>query len=514
MNKKIAIQTMAAASAFAMAAGSGVTISFAATKPDDQTLTITTDDNKGATYAAYKIATAVDTVGEGESATYTFEIASAFKNFFANGTNGYFLDAYNRIHAGSETGDIVATMGLTYTKASYDKTQEAAKLAAALQKYAEDNSVAAESAAAGTHEAGYYLVVETGSASNQSGHIASKPVLVSLVPNGTHSITPKDDSITFAKHIVDNGQDVKKLTVAVGDTIGYKIDTAVPTYAANVDKARLTYKIEDTLSAGLDFTQNSLVVKAGDTTLVSGTDYTVAFDGTGNRHMIIAFTQDAIVAQQGKAIVATYNAKVNSNAVVDDPDGNPNDAKVTFTNNAGQSQTKDTLPDNSVVYTYALKLKKLDAAGETLSGAKFELKKDGSETVIDTYTTGTDGTAEIKGLDEGAYVLTETEAPTGYAKLTDPIKFTIADENPSDPTGKGVFTVTSSDDVASATFTGLTNGKENGDKVIDATMELKNRKGITLPETGSAAARNLMIAGVAAVAVGGFVMVCSKKKEN
>ena len=514
MKKKTAIKVMAAACAFAMAAGSATTVSFAATTPAKQTLTVTSHSE--ATYKVYEIAKAIDVVYDSDGATeksYTFEVTDDFKAFFNEDKasyGNYSLNDYGEIVNAS--GTVVATMGLDYDKTSYDTSAEAAQLASYIEKYVEAKGIAGADVSAEAIEAGYYLVAEQATAGQKSGHIASKPVLVS-VTGSAKTITPKQDQITFEKKIVENNTDVDKQTVAIGDYVDYKLTTAIPTYAANVDTTKLQFKMEDTLSTGLTFGSGDdhvVAVKVGNTTLAEDTDYTKTVSG---QKMTIELKAATIAAHQGEAVVVTYDAQVNEDAVVDSTDGNPNAAVLTFTNNAGITQSADTLEDDTTVYTYAIKLKKVDANNQTLAGAKFKLTKDTKDgTEIGEYTTGDDGTIDIKGLDEGTYVLTETEAPDGYAKLTDTITFTIADD---DIDGKAVFTVTDSDAVANAKLTGdVTTYTENGDGTIDDVMTIINRKGVTLPETGSTGARNLMIAGVAAVAIGGVVMVCSRKKEN
>ena len=272
----------------------------------------------------------------------------------------------------------------------------------------------------------------------------------------------------------------------------------------------------DTLDAGLTFadaadTAHPVAVTADGVALVKDTDYTVNISG---QKMTIALNPDAIVANQGKEIVATYYASVNDNAVVS-TDGNKSAAVLTFTNNAGLTESTSTLSSSSQVYTYSVVIKKTDDAGNGVKGAVYTVKDSDGKTV-GTYTTGEDGTVVIKGLDEGTYTIEETSAPDGFATLEDPITITIkdADKN-SELDGKATYTVTGTDTVADATFS------DGSKEYVDATgngasdqIVVKGRKGITLPETGSTEGRNLMIAGAAAVTIGGVVMAFSRKKKE
>ena len=76
------------------------------------------------------------------------------------------------------------------------------------------------------------------------------------------------------------------------------------------------------------------------------------------------------------------------------------------------------------------------------------------------FTSSTDGYFKVTGLQKGAYELVETEAPKGYAKLTNPVPFTVAEGS-----------------------TGVTELK--GEKLEDAKgfTQVENKK-ITIPQTG------------------------------
>lgn len=516
MKKKIALKVIAASCAFAMAAGMTTTVSFAATTPKERTLTVT--KNSEATYKVYEIAKAIDVVYDTDGTTekaFTFQVTDSFAGFFGADKasyGNYSLNDYGEIL--NSSGTVVATMGLTYDKATYSTTADAAQLASYLEKYATDEEVTGADVSASAIEAGYYLVAENATTGKKSGHIASKPVLVSLA-GADKTVTPKQDQITFTKKIVEGGKDYTKQSAAKDDYISYKLTSAIPTYAANVDTSKLTFTVADTLDAGLTYgsgTSHPVTVKVGGTALVKDTGYTIT---TSGQKMTITLEPATIAANQGKAVEITYDAQVNASAVVDSETGNKNSAVLTFTNNAGMTKSTDTLSGSTQVFTYAIKTKKVDASENGVQGAVYTLtKKDGTQ--VGTYTTGSDGTIDIKGLDEGDYILTETTAPNGFAKLTDPIKFTIADGSDNNNLdGVATFTITSNDSVGDAKFPdNKTTYSENGNGTIDAVMTISGRKGITLPETGSTEARNLMVAGGAAVVIGGLVMVCSRKKKE
>lgn len=83
-----------------------------------------------------------------------------------------------------------------------------------------------------------------------------------------------------------------------------------------------------------------------------------------------------------------------------------------------------------------LKLVKVDADGNPLSGAEFKLYRgstEGSDNVVinpetggDIFTSGSDGVVTITNLKAGTYLLQEVKAPSGYVHLANPIEIQIA----------------------------------------------------------------------------------------
>ena len=67
---------------------------------------------------------------------------------------------------------------------------------------------------------------------------------------------------------------------------------------------------------------------------------------------------------------------------------------------------------------------KMDGDGNPLSGVKFVLE-DADGNVLREMESGEDGTVLLENLDDGRYVIRETEALQGYAKTEDTLTFTI-----------------------------------------------------------------------------------------
>ena len=163
----------------------------------------------------------------------------------------------------------------------------------------------------------------------------------------------------------------------------------------------------------------------------------------------------------GQKITLRYDATLNDNAAEDT--GRPgfeNDVKLEFSNNPdsdGNGSTGETPWDTVVCFTYKLNGLKVNNHGTNLEGAKFRLysdeacenevylkKTDKGYNVINRDSIGgtdhiggtvpedavemvsnKEGIFTIYGLDAGTYWLKETEAPTGYRPILDPIKLEL-----------------------------------------------------------------------------------------
>lgn len=83
----------------------------------------------------------------------------------------------------------------------------------------------------------------------------------------------------------------------------------------------------------------------------------------------------------------------------------------------------DNQPFNN--YRGSVQLVKENESGKKLSGAIFDLFKEGSDTAIKEGTSDENGVVTISGLAPGSYRLEESKAPNGYIINRTPIKFTI-----------------------------------------------------------------------------------------
>ena len=554
----LTLATVLSMSMAAFATGGSVTLTKVETTiPVILSSSATGFDATGHTYAAVKIMDLYKVVeADGSDAkdangkpVYQYKLvltpalaadATAFTNLLAGA--GFTFD--------SKTGEITKADGTAIASQAgkNENSSDAAKLAALIAQYVVTENIGGTTVNPGTATnlaPGYWVIYETETSNAKNdGTVATKPILLDLRPTDAsgntvtqRAITLKDATVTLDKKVVSGETKSDEGTVAIGDTVNYEIDTNFPTYEANAATTftGAKFELKDTFSAGLDYvyTDNvtdGVTVKIDDTTVTGG--YTVTYS---ERVLTITFTSATILANQGKSVAVTYNATVNGNAVVNKTGGNKNKVELEYSNNPEKATDVKKLEDNVPVYTFAFDLKKLDGADDSqLGGAKFQMKNGddvlyftvsgetytlsdknavGATDVIETVS-GEDIT--FKGLDAGTYTLTETDAPSGYAKLANVITVQV-----EAVTEEGALTGAAKVTVTNATaVTDTTGDTEGGDKttgttgVSDVNVVVRNFKGISLPETGSVTSIIVMAAGALVVLVGVAYLLRGRKKDD
>lgn len=363
-------------------------------------------------------------------------------------------------------------------------------------------------------------------------------------------------TIQVANHRPDMKKEVKKgdswaqdAPYGVDDTVPYKITIEVP---QNIDKLS-TFTVTDT-PTGLKDNVGSIKIKDGTTALTSGTDYTVAAEGTDGFKIDFILTSNTVKACAGHTVTITYNAVVKDTAVVGG-NGNSNNAKLTYTNKINSDNTPgtttNTIEDSAVMYSFGIKVVKTAEDGNTpLLGVVFDLYREaklGETSIVDAETVKKAGLDSTKswilvksglttnasgiidtsdsnnatnythGLANGDYYLVETKTVDGYNLLTKPVEVkldvtattTWQKTNVYDASGNLVKHGT----VTKTTFTHTSN---NGDttKTELAVAKVINRKGFTLPVTGGFGTLLFSGIGVLLVLAGVGVLFSLKKKSN
>ena len=443
----------------------------------------------GAKYEIYKMLGFAPSNAEGTKGIYTIE--TGWDNFFSTApATDYFVVTEN---AGQKT--VVLKEGVT----EVDQT-----LAKAAIAYAEENSIAATK----TEPATGTSVEFTGLALGYYAIDTSLGTLCALTnTNSDFTAVEKNEKPGIDKYVQEDSEMAnadegwgKVNDADIDQKVNYKSTVTVGLGATN-------YVMHDTMEAGLTF-NNDVVVKLADGTVVDAANYTVVYPATDGHTFDVKFNNDFIAGlAQGTKFTVYYSATLNEKANIV-TDGNDNTVYLSY----GEDSTWETAEHKTTTYTWKMDVLKYTMDGTnkvSLAGAKFQLlDKDGNaikftqvagaavptykvdaEGTVTEITTDKNGKFEFVGLDEGTYQLHETEAPEGYNKLAADIEVVI----------------TSTYDEAALTATYKINSAD------PATIEVENKTGGLLPETGGIGTTIFYVIG-GLLMVAAAVLLISKKR--
>ena len=334
-------------------------------------------------------------------------------------------------------------------------------------------------------DAGQYLVVAQGEATNNS--VIYQNTTVNVIPTAENNAwkqmdakaTIKKSEINIEKHLDDANKDTKLATsYQVGDSVPFEINTNLPQYPKNAtDKV---FVITDTMTGGLKLDGKVTLEVAGlDAATVAKefkietTDTTIKVVANGDFNEF-----------NGQKVTLKYTAKVTDGATFKKLDNN--NVTLEFSNNSNVQESHSTKEDNVKVKTFGLDIKKIDKDEKTkvLQGAKFNLYDNEACTgeAVASGETNPEGKLSFDGLAKKTYWLKETEAPAGYVLLANPVKVEIAETN------------------------------ANEVELTATSVEVENAKTGTLPATGGPGTIALTVAGICLVA--GAVSVLYGSKAN
>ena len=250
--------------------------------------------------------------------------------------------------------------------------------------------------------AGYYLVQNTEKSADE-GEAYTRYILQVVRDVEVKAKTDAPSIIKKIKNSDESDQQYRDANnVAIGDTVNYRLTSAVPDMSAY---SQYYFIVNDRLSSGLTYTPDSMQITLGGTPLTEGTDYflTVSDRDATNGTAIQVVFHDFIQykAQKDAAIVITYDAVLNESAKINE-EGNPNYVTLTYSNNPNKVGTGKDQPgpgeeditgvtpkDWTITYTTRLKIYKTDkTTGKPLSGAEFTLvgtKQNSTTTCTETY---------------------------------------------------------------------------------------------------------------------------------
>ena len=387
-----------------------------------------------------------------------------------------------------------------------------------------------------------------------------------LEPNNTYAKSEEQniektivnaDAKTESGDAVSHGADM-----AVGDTVNYNIDSQFPSYSDAYKIKGVDVQIKDTLSKGLTLDSESIVVKVDGTQVGKNpegtelTTYKITFN-ENESGFIINFASDFALANAGKKINVTYNAKINTKAGINfDP--NTNKVELIYTNDPQNKDKHTTEEDTTYNYTFGIDaelfgkdthewnketeevfktgeshIEKQDGKEVTttrLSGAEFtltrvnSLKEDENKKYPEytgegqkTWTASTNeyGKLSFTGLDAGYYLLTETKAPKPYTLEGKTHTVEISAVYNMDGTLKA-YTI-AIDGQKKSTYTATYENKtitNIAESSTNQSQEIKNTTIQELPSTGGIGTYFFTIVGVMIMAAVAGMFFVSRRKEH
>lgn len=404
---------------------------------------------------------------------------------------------------------------------------------------------------------GYYLVYDN---TTLEGSAVRSAVMLSTV-NKDAIITLKANRPQILKQVEENnGTFGKGTSVNIGDTVTFKLTTAVPSHTLYK-----TYKyfIEDTMADGLELIADSIKVYQGDSLLTKDTDYTLTL-AQGTVDFKVDFTASMNVPGKfaiDDTLTIVYDAKVTDSI----EKANQNVAKLTYSNDPTNDESIGSVSDSANVYSYQFVFTKFaqDTNGiltnVRLSGAQFNLYKvvggsdvlvnfttrnktiniDGTDHNITEYVVAEDASAPgatevletcnegeatitlshlnygghlgdiaIFGLAEGTYKLVETKAPDGYILPNDPFVIEIVDEIGA-LGSVGTLNVTGSHTGSGS----IVNTNGMAENILTVWAEITNKPGSALPETGGMGTAIFTVLGIVMM-VGAVAFFTSRKRSS
>ena len=331
----------------------------------------------------------------------------------------------------------------------------------------------------------------------------AKPTATVYDKNTTTPVDPVKKIVSVDGTAVDN---LAAADAHVDSVVGFKV-TASTNNWVDQDNIRTSWSMEDT-PTNMTIDLSTVVVKFNGTTLTRGTNYTATVDSAGKLSINVPMTDS-----DGNSI---YPANLGGT----DPGPGLIPIEITYsakiTKEAAGTPAKNQIPGSYVeVFTYGVRIAKVDQSEQPLAGAKFELwstkgvangtaaaltfidNGDGTYTYSETGTVTTldmttNTTISVLGLDsKWSYTLKETAVPAGYNQADDK---SIAGTDLT----KVVATTNTAPD---ATENGLN------------TVTVINNQGATLPQTGGIGTTIFYIVGGLLVA-GAFVLLVTKRRMS
>ena len=350
-------------------------------------------------------------------------------------------------------------------------------------------------------------------------------------PEAAVTIDVTNDRPDVEKNVIDkDGSPKTEADYSVGDKVPYQITVTVP---ENITKLT-TFTVSDTPN-NLEYNNDAELTCKG--AAVDSSVYTIATEGNGFK---ITFKPAKMGLYACQKIIINYTATL-LNTAEQTSAGNRNDVSLVYSNKIGvdgdgnpTEGEKKEIHDGTFVYTFKVKVFKVDDTNKALAGVKFDLyKEDTNGTVTgdtakalgldpnkkwtkvnaESLVSGKDGYLEQGGLANGEYYLVETETVSGYNLLKAPVKVTLSIQEKTEWDSTSIYDekgnlLKHTVNKKTTTFSGGDEGNP------EYTITVVNRKGFDLPTTGGFGTLLFSGIGVLLVVAGVGVLLSLKKKNR
>lgn len=377
-----------------------------------------------------------------------------------------------------------------------------------------------------TLPAGYYLIEDVTSEENLKNDTRSSYV-IQLVDNievkaksGTVTSEKKVDDVNDSTGVKEELQDTADYDI--GDSVPFTITGKIPN---NYDKYNtFYYAFHDTMEKGLVYNEDAKVYADG--VEISADEIKVSDDKLSFDVIFNDLKKLPNINKDTKKIELKYTCTLTEDCVVG-KHGNLNKSYLEYSNNPNSDSKGTTPEDSNIVFTYKVVVNKTDEDKKPISGAEFKIEKLVNGTYVETgLKVSQDGTQfSVTGIDDGVYRLTETKAPDGYNKLSEPYYFVVSsehdfagfidDSNREDIIKKFTASQVSGDD------TSLKLEGENIEIEFTATLDdgtvstnVVNSKGSTLPSTGGIGTTIFYVLGGVLIVGAGVALFVRKRMDE
>ena len=522
---------------------------------ENASVTITQQHNEGATYDAFMLFSA--DIDEHDAATHITWASDVMKKLVLDYLDAHGYGAWlSTRHPGAGQHDraqnaceyvsqMIAGSAEDKAAATTPRTTDGRSFASDLARHLANNNASprqiATSGTPFTEKEGYWLFVTTDTTTSDDSEAGSAPIWLPLGGSVT-SILEKTSIPTVEKQVREDSSGAwsSVADAHTGQEIAYRLVGSLPQNFGAFQHYH--YRFTDTLSQGLEIPvpegkeiAELISIKIGNKEVpVDGTKVSAAYEGNV---LIVDFAdlKSESWAEYGidsnATITVEYSAHLTSQRTIGAP-GNANGVQLTYTDDPvsdGDGHTAN-IPDMTKAYAYALTLSKIDEqTGEPLENARFSMQvsqessdeasrgkyvqQDGSLSAqAYEFVTGSDGTFTVEGIDEGTYIVHETQAPEGYEEIDEDV--TVVVSSTLDPNTKLPTTLTatvSGGDKKDVNAVGATEITSTDATAGSIALTVTNDRMIRMPLTGLSGIGSTPMAGAALAICAGLSIALRRR---